>query len=131
MIMNIREKKISAVQPLNDMVAQVVGCKWSLGVIACVRKGVVRPGAIERAMAGLTAKVLNDSLRKLLRFGVLERDVFPELPPRVEYRLTDFGERFCRVLDEIGKLEAELSMLPGIANEIRAGVPRRRAQSAR
>lgn len=131
MIMNIREKKIVAARPLGDIVAQVVGCKWSLGVIACVRGGIVRPGAIERSMEGLTAKVLNDSLRKLLRLGVLERDVFPELPPRVEYRLTDFGERFCRVLDEIGKLEAELSMLPGAASYLRAGGARRRTQSAR
>src|SRR5690554_7268265 len=44
--------------------------------------------------SGLTAKVLNERLRKLMRYGVIEREVFAEVPPRVEYWLTDFGQRF-------------------------------------
>jgi DNA-binding HxlR family transcriptional regulator len=55
---------------------------------------------------GLTAKVLNERLRKLLRFGIIEREVFAEVPPRVEYRLTAFGRRFDGVLGEIAALDA-------------------------
>lgn len=87
------------------MVEDIVGCKWSLTVLGLVSGGVSRPGAMQRRVPGLTAKVLNERLRKLLRFGIIERHVFAEVPPRVEYTLTDFGRRFDGVLREIAKLE--------------------------
>jgi DNA-binding HxlR family transcriptional regulator len=89
------------------MVEDIIGCKWSLTVLALVAEGVSRPGAMQRRVAGLTAKVLNERLRKLLRFGIIERQVFAEVPPRVEYRLTAFGRKFDGVLREIAALEAE------------------------
>ena len=91
------------------MVADVVGCKWSLLVLDLVRSGVNRPGAMERSVDGLTAKVLNERLRKLVRYGVLEREVFAEVPPRVEYRLTEFGGRFSAVLDAIRELDRDMT----------------------
>jgi DNA-binding HxlR family transcriptional regulator len=87
------------------MVENVVGCKWSLTVIDLVRRGINRPGEMEHAVPGLSAKVLNERLRKLLRFGIVEKCSYPETPPRVEYSLTDFGVRFAKVLDAIHALE--------------------------
>lgn len=87
------------------MVEDVVGCKWSLTVLGLVTQGVNRPGAMQRRVKGLTAKVLNERLRKLLRFGIIERQVFAEVPPRVEFTLTPYGGRFGRVLDEIAALD--------------------------
>ena len=87
------------------MVEDIVGCKWSLIVLDLVTRGVARPGAMQREVPGLTAKVLNERLRKLVRFGILERTAFPEIPPRVEYTMTAFGARFARVLDEIAALD--------------------------
>lgn len=84
-----------------------MGCKWSLTVLALVAQGVNRPGAMQRRVEGLTAKVLNERLRKLLRFGIIEREVFAEVPPRVEYRLTTFGKRFNGVLEQVAALESE------------------------
>ena len=52
--------------------------------------------------------VLNERLRKLVRFGLLERQAFAEIPPHVEYRLTPFGMRFSRVLEDLRELESEL-----------------------
>lgn len=92
--------------PVARMVEDVVGCKWSLSVIACVRRGISRPGEIERAIGGIRTKVLNERLSKLLRFGILSKQSFPEVPPHVEYRLTPFGEQFAEVLDRIAALEA-------------------------
>ena len=89
------------------MVENIVGCKWSLTVIDQVRSGVRRPGAIEHAVPGLSQKVLNERLRKLVRFGILARESFPEVPPRVEYSLTEFGRRFAGILDAIRALEGE------------------------
>jgi len=105
--MATREKKTSE-KTVSRMVEDVVGCKWSMAVLASVRSGVNRPGAIERCLPGLTAKVLNERLRKLVRYGILLRVAFPEVPPRVEYQLTPFGQRFVGVLDLIDRLQAEL-----------------------
>jgi DNA-binding HxlR family transcriptional regulator len=89
------------------MVEDVIGCKWTLTVIDLVRRGIRRPGAMERSVAGLTQKVLNERLRKLVRYGVLVKHSYPEVPPRVEYELTEFGLRFVGVLDAIAALEAD------------------------
>lgn len=90
------------------MMENIVGCKWSLRVLALVREGVNRPGAMEHAVQGLTAKVLNERLKKLTRYGILDKTVFPESPPRVEYRLTAFGQQFSALLDQIEQLEKSL-----------------------
>ncbi len=90
------------------MVEDIVGCKWSLAVLGAVRGGVCRPGAMEHAIDGLSKKVLNERLAKLVRFGILDKHAYPEMPPRVEYRLTAFGDRFCGLLDGIDALQREI-----------------------
>ncbi len=102
-----RKEKFSAAPPVARMVEDIVGCKWSLAVLARVRDGVRRPGALEHSLPGLSTKVLNERLRKLVRYGILARTAYAEVPPRVEYALTPFGERFARMLDEIASLERE------------------------
>lgn len=102
----LRARKAASV---SRMVEDIVGCKWSLTVLSLITAGVTRPGAMQRRVEGLTAKVLNERLRKLLRFGIIEREVFAEVPPRVEYRLTAFGRRFSSVLERIAELEQERS----------------------
>ncbi|MFO1402414.1 MAG: helix-turn-helix domain-containing protein [Steroidobacteraceae bacterium] len=94
------------------MVEDIVGCKWSLCVLDLVNRGIVRPGAMQRSIRGLTTKVLNERLRKLVRFGILSRRVFAEVPPRVEYALTPFGRRFARLLEDIEALERSLQAPP-------------------
>ncbi|GMU74574.1 MAG: HxlR family transcriptional regulator [Gammaproteobacteria bacterium] len=97
------------------MVEDIVGCKWSLAVIDLVRRGVCRPGAMEHAIDGLSAKVLNERLRKLQRYGILEKTSYPEIPPRVEYSLTPFGMKFSGLLDQVRQLDAELRAIPAEA----------------
>ena len=93
---------------VTEMFESCLGCKWTLHVLAQIRKGVHRPGALERSAPGLSAKVLNERLGKLSRFGVIARTSYPEIPPRVEYTLTPFGQRFVKVLDEIESLRGDL-----------------------
>lgn len=90
------------------MVEAIYGCKWSLTVYQLLALGINRPGEMVRGVEGLTTKVLNDCLRKNLDFGILRRISYPELPPRVEYTLTPFGQKFTRVLDELELLQEEL-----------------------
>ena len=90
------------------MVETIYGCKWSLTVYQLLANGINRPGEMVRAVEGLSTKVLNECLRKNVEFGILDKVVFNELPPRVEYHVTPFGEKFLRILDELDKLQHEL-----------------------
>ena len=114
--MTIKTEKYSSrkkpATSVSGMLEDVVGCKWSLSVLALVRDGVARPGAMQRAVEGLSTKVLNERLRKLQRFGIIEKTVFPVTPPHVEYRLTVFGRRFSRLLDEVNALQTEITEKP-------------------
>ena len=109
------DKKILAAMPkLNSqrvamLLEEVIGCRWTISVLGAVAKGVKRPGALERHIEGISAKVLSDRLRQFTRAGIFERVQFPEIPPRVEYRLTAFGRKFLRLLQEVERLQAELN----------------------
>ena len=87
------------------IVEHTLGCKWMLEVLRLIRTGINRPGAMTRSLEGLTTKVLNERLSDLLNFGIVEKISYPEIPPRVEYTLTEFGQRFVRILDMIDELE--------------------------
>lgn len=93
---------------IGEIVEDVVGCKWTLHVLAQVRAGVTRPGRLVRTADGLTTKVLNERLSKLVRHGVLEKVSYPEVPPRVEYHLTTLGTRLNGVLDAIQALQEDV-----------------------
>ncbi|MEZ4703248.1 MAG: winged helix-turn-helix transcriptional regulator [Rhodothermales bacterium] len=91
------------------MLENVLGCKWSIQLLALIAGGTLRPSALRRACPGLSAKVMNERLRKLTGNGIVQRQVFGEKPPvEVEYTLTAFGERFATLLDEVKRLQDEL-----------------------
>lgn len=87
------------------IVEHTLGCKWMLKVLCLIREGVNRPGAMTRAVDGLSTKVLNKRLSELLNFGLVNKTIYPEIPPRVEYEFTEFGLRFIKILDTIDELE--------------------------
>lgn len=91
------------------MIEDIVGCKWSISVLDMLDKGINRPGAMAREVDGLTTKVLNERLRKLIRYNIIKKIEYEEVPPRVEYKYTEFGLRFLRILNEIRLLEEEIS----------------------
>lgn len=86
----------------------IVGCKWSICILTLIRQGINRPGAIARSVDGLTTKVQSDCLRKMVNLGILEKIVYPEVPPRVEYELTAIGHRFVKILDALAKLQEDM-----------------------
>jgi DNA-binding HxlR family transcriptional regulator len=92
------------------MVEYIVGCKWSMQILTLINQGVDRPGAMTRSVDGLTTKVQNDCLSKMVSFGILEKFSYPEVPPRVEYKLTNFGRRFITILDAIAELQREIDV---------------------
>ena len=104
--METKENKKSPV-PVSRMVEDIVGCKWSLSVLEAVRNDIVRPGEIQRSIEGISAKVLNERFNKMSRYNILEKTIYPEIPPRVEYQLTPFGHKFVAILDQINALQSE------------------------
>ncbi|MDD4977163.1 MAG: helix-turn-helix domain-containing protein [Gallionella sp.] len=110
--MNRKEKifsRKSAPERSARMVESIYGCKWSLTVYTLLANDINRPGEMVRNVEGLSTKVLNECLRKNVEFGIIERIAFNEVPPRVEYVVTPFGKKFIRVLDELEKLQDEIS----------------------
>ena len=106
--MDTKETTTPGLPSVTEMFEKCIGCKWTMHVLLQVRKGIRRPGELERTAKGLTTKVLNERLVKLLRFGILDKETYAETPPRVEYKFTEFGERFVQVLDQIERLQSEL-----------------------
>jgi len=91
------------------MVESIIGCKWSLSVLRLIREGINRPGEMQRQVDGLSTKVLNERLTKLTRFGIIDKNIFAESPPRVEYAFTAFGKKFLQIIDVVEKVQAELN----------------------
>jgi len=101
----------SAPEKSARMVETIFGCKWSLTVFHLLANGINRPGEMVRSVEGLSTKVLNECLRKNIEFGILDKITFNEIPPGVEYKVTDFGQRFISILSELEKLQDEIKHL--------------------
>ncbi|MBB3033503.1 winged helix-turn-helix transcriptional regulator [Alteriqipengyuania lutimaris] len=92
-------------QKINELVDETIGRvadRWTLLVIESLEEaGPTRFSALGRALPGISQKMLTQTLRQMEREGLVSRTVFPEVPPRVEYALTDLGhelaEAFCGV----------------------------------
>ncbi|MBL1073042.1 helix-turn-helix transcriptional regulator [Nocardia sp. 2] len=70
----------------------VVGGKWKLHLMWVLGEGPQRFSQIRRLLDGVSEKVLAENLRQLEASGVVHREIYPEVPPRVEYSLTPLGE---------------------------------------
>ena len=90
---NVRSERCGSRRVL-DLVAD----KWAVIVIYVLAGGTHRFGELQRAVAGVSQKMLTQTLRGLERDGLVERKVYPEVPPRVEYTLSPLGETLVEPL---------------------------------
>ncbi len=102
-------------QPAAVVLETIMGCKWPLTVYQLMEGGIDRRGAMERSVEGLSAKVLNDCLRRNLELGILEKISFPEIPPRVEYVFTKRGRHLQKVLAAVAEFQDEIDADDGKA----------------
>lgn len=86
--------------PIQRTIA-LIGDKWKILVIVTLSDGTKRFGELQRALDGITPKVLTRQLRDLERDGVVERVVYPQVPPRVDYSLTPLGRSLLPILDQL------------------------------
>lgn len=82
-------------------VLDVLANKWAHLVICALRTDTVRFGELNRRLEGITPKMLTQTLRLLERDGLVHREVYPVIPPRVDYRLTKLGQELVGLLDAI------------------------------
>lgn len=81
----------------------IIGSKWKLLIM---RNLLVRPwrfNELKKDLDGISQKVLTDSLRSMEEDGIITRTVYPEVPPRVEYALSELGESMRPILDAMQK----------------------------
>src|SRR6202051_124363 len=84
-----------------------VGDKWSVFVIMRLGGGPLRFNEIKRMVGGISQRMLTLTLRGLERDGLVTRTVFPTIPPRVDYELTDLGRGLSRPVEALGKWAME------------------------
>ena len=79
----------------------LIGGKWSMLVLCALRSGPRRTHDLKRRLEGVSAKMLTQTLRELERHGIVHREDFGEVPPRVEYRLSPLGGSLAALVVEI------------------------------
>ena len=78
---------------------QLIGSKWKLLILRNLLARPWRFNELKKDLEGISQKVLTDSLRSMEEDGIVLRTVYPEVPPRVEYTLTDLGYSLKPILD--------------------------------
>src|SRR6516225_6678019 len=84
-----------------------VGDKWSVFVIMALHGGPRRFNELKRVIDGISQRMLTLTLRGLERDGLVTRTVFPTIPPRVDYELTDLGRGLSRPVQALGEWAME------------------------
>jgi DNA-binding HxlR family transcriptional regulator len=79
-----------------------VGDKWSVLVIMLLGDGPRRFNQIKRMVGGISQRMLTLTLRGLERDGLVTRTIFPTIPPRVDYELTDLGRSLSQTVEALG-----------------------------
>lgn len=82
-------------------VLNVLNDKWAALIVALLRKKTLRFTTLQRQIEGISQKMLTQTLRSLERDGLVQRTVYAEVPPRVEYALTPLGRSLCELLTAI------------------------------
>ena len=80
---------------------QLIGSKWKLLIIRNLRTRPWRFNELQKNLEGISQKILTDSLRSMEQDGLITRTVYPEVPPRVEYALSELGESMRPILDSM------------------------------
>src|SRR3954466_5662456 len=80
-----------------------VGDKWNVFVLTMLGNGPLRFNELKRMVGGISQRMLTLTLRGLERDGLVTRTVFPTIPPRVDYELTDLGRGLSQPVEALGK----------------------------
>ena len=79
----------------------IIGGKWKLLIIRNLKEGPWRFNELQRDIEGISQKVLTDSLRQMIDDGLVYRHDYQEIPPKVEYGLTELGKEMLPIIDAL------------------------------
>lgn len=82
---------------------EVIGGKWKALILYELQSGPVRPGGLRRVLGDITEKMLIQQLREMEADGLVRREMFPEVPPRVEYSTTELGRELNAALGPVAR----------------------------
>ena len=109
-----------------EQTLEIIGGRWKVLVIHELLQGTRRFNELERALVGVSHRILTQQLRELEQFGVVRREVFGEIPPKVEYSLTPLGTTLRPVLMSMHEWAvdhaAEIGAIPRINAKADVGV---------
>ena len=89
---------------VHDIVSRVLRRRWSLSIIKKLfNREVIRFNELKRALEGISSNVLSDSLIELEHEGLVTKKIYPEIPMKVEYRLTPQARELENIINELGK----------------------------
>lgn len=81
--------------------ADIISGKWTILVLRDLAAGINRFSALERSLRGISPKTLSERLKSLEKAGIITRTSYPEVPPRVEYKLTEMGRDLIPIIDHM------------------------------
>lgn len=81
-----------------EFAVNAISAKWKVPIVWRINEGEKRPSEMLRGIAKVDRRVLNQHLKELEQDGILTKKIYNELPPRVEYSLTELGEKLVEVL---------------------------------
>jgi DNA-binding HxlR family transcriptional regulator len=98
--------KVETCNAMGDILNRI-GDKWSVMIVGYLTRRTMRFNELRHAIGGISQRMLTLTLRNLERDGLVIRTVYPEIPPRVEYQLTDLGRTLTGPLDALWNWAAE------------------------
>lgn len=84
-----------------EITMSLIGDKWKILIIRDLLTGTKRVGELKKSLTGISQKVLTNNLRDMEKSGLVHREVFAEVPPRVEYSLIETGWSLNPILDSM------------------------------
>lgn len=84
-----------------ELALEIIGGKWKLVILYNLFEGTKRFGQLKRAMPHITQRMLTRQLREMEEDGLISRTVYPEVPPKVEYSLTETGESLEPIVKQV------------------------------
>ena len=110
-----KAKKSPAYHCPVEATLDVIGGKWKVVILFWLRDGVCRFGELRRRIPDVSERMLTQQLRELEDHGIVHREVYPVVPPKVEYSLTPYGRTLCPITElmcawgkkHLKRLEAE------------------------
>jgi DNA-binding HxlR family transcriptional regulator len=78
---------------------RVIGGKWKIIILYALQNGTNRFGTLQKSINTISKQMLTTQLRELEKDGIITREIFPEIPPRVEYTITPLGETLFPIIE--------------------------------